>query len=333
VRITAPRRCDNQGLRNYLSRRVGPEASESVSCRAVAPQAKSSLHIWPPSPLTMSAPETEKEALRRFETSSNPATRTTSSRPLPAVPAPPYYSVIGFGLERPSPSPRELFYNPWNQSPVLPTVPEYPSNVDNFSTGPIDDMRHQSFPPSPQTPWMTSSPASINYAISGSPSMGQMVMTRKRTLYQEAISRQAWNSSSASSPAPAHSPSTTLDHASPSPSMSTSFSRASPARHFDWNLNPCARLSNVGAPTRGVPHQMLPPEIRQLRLFGLELASVGATSAAQNEPPYIGHGEVHMDWFADTVGSLCAAVLRTFEEMGLVEIPLLVSPHIRVICE
>jgi len=113
--------------------------------------------------------------------------------------------------------------------------------------------------------------------------------------------------------------------------MSTSISQALPARHFNWNLNPCANILNVDAPTRGLPHQMLPPEIRQLRLFGLELASLGATSTAQNEPPHLGHGEVHMDWIADTVGSLCAAVLRTFEEMGLVEIPLLVSPHIRLI--
>ena len=81
------------------------------------------------------------------------------------------------------------------------------------------------------------------------------------------------------------------------------------------------------------PHR-LPNDVRQLRRLVLELGSANSSISSRVNGERASDGAVGgtTQWFAEGVSGLCAAIVRTCEEMQLSKTPPLVCGHIRVIC-
>jgi len=326
-RYSPATKCDNQRVQDFLSHSLEGVGSILMS-DSQALKAKSSLCISPPSSFTMSMPENEKDILRNLGAFSKPVSRASGSRPLPNLPLP-HHSDLGFSSKSHSVHLQELFFNPWSQSPMLATVPEHPNYDSDFSMETIEDARPQSLLLSLQLSSKTSCPDSLMHMPLGRLPMSETVAIRTNASYEEA--RQAYNSSPAPIQALARSPAVTFDHASPALSMTTSLSRVSAARHL--SPDPYAHSLPIRAPIDGTWRQALPPEILQLQSFGIKLNSLGSMTMVHVTSPYSREATIAADWFSNTFGGLCAAIVHTFEVTELIEIPVLVSPYIRVICE
>jgi len=231
-----------------------------------------------------------------------------------------------WGLD--SPDWQLILQNPWklpSPRPVALTTSE--DTIDSLRVW-LDDVHRE--PPSPipslQNSWASNSLSRPSSAAAGFPGSNLPSASVPRHIsYDFAAGIQSSPSSASVSL-----PSAMLNAPSPEPSFATSISHAS--RERDLSMSRYVHTQHL-RPVMWARVHRLPDDVRQLRRLVLELSLAGSTIAHnENESSNVSSTGASMRWFVESVGSMCVAVVRTFEVMQLPDTPPLVCGPVRVLC-